>query len=238
KCEGKEVKTVSVEIEDDKFYRLTCDKGHEATYFFSNSKFEILFEIAVLALIDGYTREAVATLAAGVEEFYRFFINLFLVKNSIYRQDETGAFEKELFNEAQSFWRLTNLAERQIGAFAIAYLLEKRKAPEFPDRKYTEFRNNVIHKGYIPKYDDVVIHGDRILNFILPLLREYREGFDFLITKGVEVISNMKTEHRNTPNKVSTSYPSFIWRMILDENKNSFQDAIEIVKNGTFLGKK
>lgn len=38
------------------------------------SKFELLFEMAVIAFIDGYYREVVASLAASIERLYEFYI--------------------------------------------------------------------------------------------------------------------------------------------------------------------
>jgi hypothetical protein len=167
-CQGDSVKPVLAEVESEGVYIVTCESGHRFMYTVSNAKFEILFEMALLALIDGYTREAVATLAAAVEEFYRFFVKVVLAKRGMY---EGGGFD-----EMAGLWKILDRAEPQLGAFAIIYFLEKGKTPDFPDQNSIRFRNRVIHRGRIPKYDEVIGYGERIINFVVPLWKEYRAG--------------------------------------------------------------
>lgn len=86
---------VSVEIEDDGIYVLVCSQGHRSVHSLTNPKFDILFEMGLLAFDDGYTREAVATLAASVEEFFRFFVKCVFSKRGLYEKDrfcEAGKF--------------------------------------------------------------------------------------------------------------------------------------------------
>src|ERR1044071_1783280 len=76
---------VTVEMEDNQIYKLTCPSGHCTVHHLSNPKFEILFEMGLLAWGSGYTREAVATFAAAVEEFLRVFVNFVLAKHKFDR---------------------------------------------------------------------------------------------------------------------------------------------------------
>lgn len=136
-------KTVPVEVEDEARYVFTCDAGHRSVHTLGNAKFEILFEMGFLAFSDGYTREAVATFAAAVEEFFRIFTNMVLAKHRFDRNPK--------WYELQPFWKLVSRAEPQLGAFALAHMIERGAAPPYPDNKSIEFRNSVIHRGRIPK---------------------------------------------------------------------------------------
>jgi hypothetical protein len=220
-------KPLLVEVEDEGVYRVSCENGHQFMHTLSNAKFEILFEMALLALLDGYTREAVATLAAAVEEFYRFFIKIVLAKR--------GMYEGEKFKELEAFWRVVSLSERQLGAFSILHLLEKGKVATFPDRWSTEFRNEVVHKGRIPKYDEVVRYGERITAFLVPLWKEYQQGHDHLIAIGMDIVGTFKEEDRSL-SKSGSWYPTTINRLVhLDEP--SFERAVQLVKENAFLSK-
>ncbi len=57
---------------DDGCYIVRCDLGHEAQVYVSNLKFELLFDMGVHAMYDGYPREAVSCFASTLERFYEF----------------------------------------------------------------------------------------------------------------------------------------------------------------------
>ncbi|WP_281888416.1 hypothetical protein [Paenibacillus sp. YYML68] len=61
-----------VEVQEGSYYRVVCRKGHETTVFLQEEKFEILFEMGSMALLDGYPREAVSSFASSLERFYEF----------------------------------------------------------------------------------------------------------------------------------------------------------------------
>jgi len=95
-CESRPRQTVTVEIEDRGIYKFTCAAGHASVHQLGNPKFEILFEMGLLAFNDGYTREAVATLAAGVEEFMRFFVNMVFCQAQVRPRSEVASDETVL----------------------------------------------------------------------------------------------------------------------------------------------
>jgi hypothetical protein len=196
----------------------------------SNAKFEILFEMALLALNDGYTREAVATLASAVEEFYRFFVKVVLLKRAIS--------EGETLDEVTRLLKspLLDRAEPQLGAFAIAYFLEKKKAPTFPDPHSIEFRNRVIHRGRIPKYDEVVSYGAKIIKFLIPLWREYRDGHEHLMAVAMDMIPQIISKDSENMAKAGTFYPSVLARLLGDQDP-SFRKALDLVQENSFLKK-
>lgn len=58
-----------VEFRDDGCYEVVCRRGHSTVTLLQEEKYEVLFEIGVNAILDGYYREAVASFAASLERF-------------------------------------------------------------------------------------------------------------------------------------------------------------------------
>jgi hypothetical protein len=157
-----DLKLIPVEIRNDGLYNLTCPQGHSSTTFLLNPKFEILFEMAAMTLLDGHYKEAVSSMSSSLERFYEFYINVILFKNGI---------KLEVFEKA---WKLVdNQSERQLGAFLFIHLLEN-KTIEAIDQKFIEFRNKVIHKGYIPSHDEVIQYGEHLYQFIVRILTKLK----------------------------------------------------------------
>ncbi len=167
----------SVELRDDGLYTMTCSRGHVTVTAVQQQKFEILFDLGCMALIDGYPREAVSSMAAALERFYEYYVQVVCLKHGI---------AYEAYVEA---WKpVARQSERQLGAFLFLYLLENKKPLEHSivDAKpsdssglkarltWTEFRNNAIHKGYIPSTEEVLVYGDLVYQFIYRLIGELR----------------------------------------------------------------
>lgn len=222
-CSDDIEKPLLVEVEDKGVYLVTCENGHQAIYTLSNPKFEVLFEMVLLALLDGYTRETVVTLAAAVEEFHRLFIKITLVKKNVYSEDWK--------KESKDFWRRVNVSERQLGAFSALYFLEKGQIPTFPDDKSTEFRNAVVHKGKIPKHDEVMQYGEKVVKFLVPLWKEQQAGSEHMLVVGMDILRDMKDEHKLLK-KFGSLYPTTISRM-LGHTEYSFDKAVEMVREGS-----
>jgi hypothetical protein len=126
-------------LSDKGLYKVRCDKGHESTVFIENHKFDILFESGILAFVDGYSREAVSSIASSLERFFEFYIKVVSLKNGVY------------YDKISESWKkIAAQSERQIGAYVFVYLLENKKCPTLLSNKSKELRNKVIHKGYIP----------------------------------------------------------------------------------------
>jgi hypothetical protein len=53
-------------------------------------KFEVLFDLAANAIVDGYYREAIASFAASLERFFEFFVHVACLKQGV----EEDVFEK------------------------------------------------------------------------------------------------------------------------------------------------
>ncbi|HHF3271850.1 TPA: hypothetical protein ACPJ2V_004637 [Vibrio diabolicus] len=112
------------------------------------AKYEILYDLGMNALGDGYTRESVSSFASALERFYEFFIKFQMVNTGI---------TSELADQA---WKtVSNQSERQLGAFTYLYLSSLGELPPELSSNDRGFRNKVIHKGYIPSVDEAIGFG-------------------------------------------------------------------------------
>lgn len=183
KCFGKDNPFVNVEFQDDGVYKVTCNSNHTSVTILQAEKFEILFEMASLALIDGYTREAVSGFAASLERFMEFCIEIMIARAEIDYKDYCTTWNY-----------LASQSERQVGAFYILYLNSFRKPPVKIKPSMIELRNKVIHKGYIPKYEEVVQYGEYLLRYMVDILEElklkYREELYCVVFRRLERLRN------------------------------------------------
>ena len=157
------------EVLNNGIYKTHCAKGHEGIVVVDNLKFELLFDLGVNAIIDGYYRESVASVTSALERFYEFFIKVIWRSNGLD------------YDTIDRNWKLmSNQSERQLGAFVTAFLsLEKGDVPLLKNEQ-TSFRNNVIHKGEIPSKEKTIEYADGVLRLIdksLEVLRINNEQF-------------------------------------------------------------
>lgn len=160
---------IEIEINERNIYELECFEGHKTTCLLNQRKFEILYEIGAYALIDGYTREAVSSFAVAVERLHEYCINILLIKNGISKEDREKTFKM-----------VSNMSERQLGAFYYLYLNEFGEPPEQISNKKSEFRNKVTHKGVIPTYEQVLEYAEYIFEYIIHLLQKLRTFKDII----------------------------------------------------------
>jgi len=121
-----------------------------------------------MALIDGYTREAVASFAVALERFYEYWVRVQLLHGAV-TPDALDVAWKQI--SAQS--------ERQLGAFVALYLREYGTSAPLLPQSATEFRNKVTHKGYIPTRPEALEYGDRVLQYMASLYqRLYESRYD------------------------------------------------------------
>lgn len=147
------------QLTDSGIHPVKCNKGHEFVVIFSGAKFEVLFDIAMNAIRDGYAREAVSSFASSLERFYEFFIKYDARTNMV----ESIEFEKAWKN-------ISNQSERQLGAYIFVYLRKYSEAPKLLHSNMIEFRNKVIHKGYIPTLDEAIKFGEAVHQCIMSVI--------------------------------------------------------------------
>lgn len=159
-----------VEFTDTSIHDVTCAAcAARACVFVRKQKFEVLFDLGTRALMDGYAREAVASFAASLERFLEFYVRAFALERA-------AAMEQE-FNSALAVldgtWRhVASQSERQLGMFALAYLLREGREPDFltPKALGADFRNRVIHRGYLPRREEVEEYAALVFGLIDRLL--------------------------------------------------------------------
>jgi hypothetical protein len=120
-----------------------------------NEKHDILFEGAGLALLDGYIREAAFGLASALERFLEFAVRALSLRFRIPP------------DEHETTWKIVaRQSERQLGMFLGMWLVHTNTAGVYLEGKWVEFRNDVVHRGYIPREPEVMDYGDRVLAYI------------------------------------------------------------------------
>ena len=153
------------QLTDNGVNKLKCEYGHEFAVVYNGAKFEILFDVGMSAIRDGYAREAVSSFSASLERFYEFYIRLICQKDKI--EDEA----------IKSSWKsVSNQSERQLGAFIFLYTYINKKSPEILSSNDSGFRNKVIHKGYIPKLEEALDFGKSVYNKIMAVVKELEKN--------------------------------------------------------------
>ncbi len=165
-------------LHDSGVHEIRCPKGHEYSVVLNAAKYEILYDLGMNALSDGYTRESVSSFASSLERFYEFFIKF---------QMQNANISSELSDQA---WKtISNQSERQLGAFTYLYLSSLGELPPELSSKDRGFRNKVIHKGYIPSVDEAIGFGKVVYNHIMAVISEleakygYRKIYKFYSTQ-------------------------------------------------------
>lgn len=153
-----------VPVNEEGVYNFTCYKGHETTAISAYDKYQILFQMAANALLDGYYFEAVGCFIASVERFREWTIKFIWYLNGIGEEKYVELWKKQL----------KNFSERQLGAFSSMFINHFKEAPLIFDDKQNKFRNSVLHKGKIPTKDETYEFGeyvDRRTGFGIPWFR-------------------------------------------------------------------
>lgn len=152
-----------IRLPDDGVIEATCPRGHQTFTIIQQVKFELLSDMAVKAIVDGYYRDAIASFTAALERLYEFFVEAACRKKGI---------EREAFNSA---WKsLAKQSERQLGAFVATFLIETGTPPKLLPRTQTELRNDVVHKGKFPGRQEAVSFGQAVADCASPILEMLR----------------------------------------------------------------
>jgi hypothetical protein len=172
---------VASEYNDSGLYQLTCDNGHTTRCILQEQRWEVLSNVGVFALQDGYYREAVASYTSCIERFYEFCIRVLL--------SDIPA------EEFQRSWKeISSQSERQLGAFTFLWLRTFGLTPQLLPSTRIEFRNRVIHKGYIPSRDEAVEYCSEIYRLV-------RTKIEYLKSEKSPEIQQVVLEHMHEGNK-------------------------------------
>lgn len=167
---------VRVEFADSAVHDLRCPHcGAAFCVLVRKHKFEVLFDLGTRALMDGYAREAVASFAAALERFFEFYVRVYTLE----RASGAEADMETVLAALDGTWRhVASQSERQLGMFALAYLLREGREPDFLTAAAlgADFRNRVIHRGVLPRREEVDAYAARVFALIDRLLTELGPG--------------------------------------------------------------
>lgn len=138
---------------------VTCNRGHRTATIIQQTKFEILSEMGVKAIVNGSYRDAVSSFASSLERLHEFFLEATCRRHGIAPDEFTVTWK-----------HMANQSERQLGAFLAAHLLDTGKAAKVLPPKQVEFRNAVIHKGRLATRDEAVSFGQAMFDCAIPVL--------------------------------------------------------------------
>lgn len=173
-----EVPVPIASVADDGRYEVRCDAGHLSVVFLENLKFELLFDLGLNALLDGYPREAVSSFASALERFYEFYWRVAMTHLTV------------SMDEAATAWKaVARQSERQLGMFITAHLAIMRSAPPLLSPKDVKFRNDVIHNGYVPTLQEAVAFGNTVMALMNQTLDALRQTVPEALKKAYEEAS-------------------------------------------------
>jgi len=208
---------VNAAYRDDMRYEITCDRGHTSVTVVQEAKYEILFEIGVNAIADGYYREAVASFASALERFLEFAIGALLHANRV------------SVEEFRATWKhVSTSSERQLGAFAFLWLGYFGQTPQLLNPKHAAFRNDVVHKGRIPEREEAIDFGNNILAIILPKLQQLHQEIPDAMAMMVSfTLQERRAAKDATQNVASMTIPT-IFRMARSKPEASHSVATHL----------
>ncbi|MEX3004204.1 hypothetical protein [Serratia fonticola] len=214
---------VSLNFNDSGIYEFKCKNGHESIVILQEKKFEILFDIGAYAILDGYYREAVSSFSAALERFYEYAIRVILAKNSVI----DDAF-------LQTWKKVSNQSERQLGAFYYLWVLNFNEAPVMLSDTDSGFRNSVIHKGLIPSRERTIDYGEKVLNIIRPMIKRLKEELRDEMTK-VNTSLIGETRAKSNKSSITTAVVTTIISTTYEEDKHFNTSLVDFLKRYTKL---
>lgn len=151
------------EVEADLIAVCTCPYGHKTVIRITHNLCDVLYSSAVLAYVKDCLSESVMSFAASLERSYEMFTKVTLYIEGL------------SYEQIDNFWKeLSNQSERQYGAFCTQYL-KSLKEPWRIDSKMIEFRNKVVHKGYIASTEEVTNYANYITKSLYKILKHLNE---------------------------------------------------------------
>lgn len=214
-----------VELNDENLYEFICPKNHRSLTQLQEQKFEILFDIASLALIDGYTKEAVSSYSSSLERFIEYCILIFSLKNSV-----------TIESFIKTWKQMANQSERQLGAFLIL-CLQEGMSNRIEESRST-FRNKVIHKGYIPSSKEAIDYGQYVMSLIQNTLKDLNQTSNVYLQQAMHI--HLTKNGDKLPENVrlaNASMPTILsLRSVQDKDYGNISliDALNSVKENGF----
>lgn len=190
--DSKETVWANGEIHSDLFAVCTCPKGHITIAGLMTELFDILYKSAVDSYMKKCLSESVMSFAASLERAYELFTKIVLLRQSF------------SFDQIENYWKeIKNQSERQYGAFCFCYLFVTKQSWH-SDSKMIEFRNKVVHKGYIATSEEVQVYAKYITNSLTTIIQIIKTNFD---SERSKLYFLQKEATKPAINKIMQKYP-------------------------------
>jgi hypothetical protein len=147
-------------------FHSMCVKGHRTIIFLEIQRFELLFDLAVMAILDGYYREAITSFQVAIERFHEFALRIIIEANGVPTSSSSFEF---------TWKQVVNQTERQLGAFLLAYFQFFGDEPEYTHEQFARLRNKATHQGYIPTESEVTSFGSNTYTYFTNTMRKLIE---------------------------------------------------------------
>lgn len=209
------------EVEADLVVLCTCPIGHKTVVRITHNLCDILYSSAVLAFVKDCLSESVMSFAASMERAYEMY-----TKVTLYSEGLT-------YEQIDSFWKeLSKQSERQYGAFCSQYL-KTFKEPWRANQNLIEFRNKVVHKGYIASSREVTEYAKYVTDSLYTILKHLHSNYDkestdyyfYETLKTKEKVKQLRIKH-NAKLGSSSTISLLNWNL-MDMPKTTFEEALK-----------
>lgn len=185
-CIGKGDKDIPIHLldtNDEGVFQLLCSHGHKSIFVSQQPKFCLLAEMGMLACRDAYYRESIFNFSSSLERFMEYYVhviaNAMNIRSRCY--DDT--------------WKImAKQSERQMGAFLATYMISNKSVPPVLSNSFIELRNKVVHKGYIPTFDDAKGYAEAVLSIVTEEYKKLQQKHPI----GIEQLLSERKEKMNT----------------------------------------
>lgn len=203
-------------IREDGLYSGKCPRGHDFQTRVQTLPHEMLFEIALNAIEDGYYREAVSSFAAGVERFYEFSVRVLAKAHGV--------------NDAITHlgWdQISAQSERQLGAFIFLNIVNFRELPALLDNKKVTFRNREIHKGHLPAKHEAIDFGAACYKVIQDGIQKLKHSYREEIPEALHDHLSIAEKHIDWSRPVSTQTTTTALNIVAERDPLAFDDILQ-----------
>jgi len=208
------------ELRDAGVYEFICKNGHSSVTVLQEERFEVLFQLAANAILDGYYREAIASFTSSFETFCEFYLKVMGHKQDV----EPSSFEKGLRI-------IVDRSERILGAYTMVYVLEHKMPPPTMPDDMVKLRNKVVHRGRIPNREEAEKYGQAVFNIIKPVLAHLKLEENEHLQSVISVRLNQVYAGLAKPPMTFTN-PGIISIVRTDPKEQGFMDGLsELEKN-------
>lgn len=187
------------ELLNDGVYTVHCPKGHTGKVVLDNLHFELLFDLGINAIGDGYYREAVASTTAALERYYEFFVKTIWHAQGV------------PFEIIDKNWKeMSNQSERQLGAYIVSYSCAFGDVAPLMANNLTKFRNSVIHKGEFPTREKTMEYAGAILSLIDGSLSNLQAKYQEFVEATFEHYAPHYKSSDENENVLTINHPTII----------------------------